>query len=771
MNVFTPTCTIESKRRLRISVQGAVQGVGFRPFLYRLAHELELKGWTVNSPQGLVAEVEGYPQTLAIFLQRLQEEKPSRAVIQTLVTTELEPAGYQEFAIRASEETGGKTTLLLPDIATCPDCLLEIFDPNDRRYLYPFTNCTNCGPRFTIIRDLPYDRHHTAMSAFSQCPQCQAEYDDPRDRRFHAQPNACPVCGPQVELWNKAGTVLQRRQDAMLAAAQAIRDGRIAAVKGVGGFHLITDARSESAVGRLRQRKRRVEKPLAVMFPSLEAIREVCFVSDQEKTLLLSPEAPIVLLRRCPGDNFIAPSVAPRNPYLGCMLPYTPLHHILLRELGFPIVATSGNLSEEPICIDEREALARLAGIADLYLVHNRPILRHADDSVTHIAAGEELLLRRARGYAPLPYRSDFDMPSMLAVGGHLKNTAALSQGRNVFISQHIGDLDNQPSYDAFLEVIAGLKKMYGITLELAACDLHPDYLSTQYAQKTGLPLIPIQHHFAHAVSCMAENRLQGPVLAISWDGTGYGTDGTIWGGEFLTATLSDFQRAAHFRYFPLPSGEKALKEPRRAALGLLFEMMGDKAFLLTNSPALKSFSEEEIRILRTLLEKGIHAPHTCSAGRLFDAVSSLIGLRQIVSFEGQGAMELEFAIGDAASEEFYPYTIVNKSAAPMVVDWEPMAQAIITEVEQNRSTASISIKFHNTLVEIIVAIARRIQYKQIVLTGGCFQNRYLMERAVQRLQAEGFEPYRHRRIPPNDGGLSLGQAVAAYHRSRNQCV
>lgn len=780
--------------RLRVTIRGAVQGVGFRPFVYRLATALGLRGWVNNSSQGVSIEVEGSRPLLEQFLLRLEREKPPRASIQSLESSFLDPVGYTAFEIRHSDEAGEKTALVLPDIATCLDCLREIFDPNNRRYLYPFTNCTNCGPRFSIIEALPYDRPNTTMKKFVMCAACQAEYHDPQDRRFHAQPNACPQCGPHLELWDETGKILATHHDALLAAAEAIREGRIVAVKGLGGFHLVVDARSEQAVVRLRQRKHREEKPLALMYPTMEAVREDCEVSELEERLLLSPESPIVLLQRNHASHIthhaIAPSVAPSNPYLGAMLPYTPLHHILLRELGFPIVATSGNLSDEPICTDEREALERLRGIADVLLVHDRPIVRHVDDSVARIMAGRELVMRRARGYAPLPVRLkrvDKDTPPLLSVGAHLKNTVALTVANNVFISQHIGDLETKEAFEAFRKVINSFRTLYNAEPQRIACDLHPDYLSSKFAKENGVPVVTVQHHYAHVVACMAENELEGQVLGVSWDGTGYGLDGTVWGGEFLLTTQESFQRIGHLRTFRLPGGEKAIKEPRRTALGVLYEVFGDEAFSMNDLPSVQAFSPSELNVLRQILAKGMNSPLTSSAGRLFDAVASLTGLRQRVNFEGQGAMELEFAI-DVETDETYPFsffptdekfqrmTTSNSQNAvsvdtfhPLedVVDWQPMLCAILDDVRRGVSGGRISVRFHNTLAEIIVAMAQRVGEERVVLTGGCFQNKYLTERAVQRLRAEGFRPYWHQRVPPNDGGIALGQVVAAWHRKQ----
>ncbi len=754
-------------KRLRITIRGAVQGVGFRPFVYRLATDMGLPGWVLNSSQGVFIEVEGGKRQLDAFLLRAEREKPPRSFIQSLEYSFLDPVGYTGFEIRHSDGSGDKTALVLPDIATCPDCLRDVFEPANRRYRYPFTNCTNCGPRFTIIEALPYDRPNTTMKNFVMCEPCQAEYENPLDRRFHAQPNACPRCGPHLELWDRGGTVNTSHQEALVAAADAIRAGAIVAVKGLGGFHLLVDARNDEAVKRLRQRKHREEKPFALMVPTLELIAEQCEVSDLEKRLLRSPESPITLLHRKSEirnpKSEIVPSVAPGNPYLGIMLPYTPLHHLLMAELMFPVVATSGNLSDEPICTDEHEALQRLGDMAEVFLVHNRPIARHVDDSIVRIIMGRELVLRRARGYAPLPIALKESGPSLLAVGAHLKNTVATSIGRNVFVSQHIGDLETGEAFAAFQQVISSFHCLYGLRPAAIACDVHPDYLSTQYAGRNGLPVVRVQHHYAHVLSCMAENELDAPALGVAWDGTGYGLDGTVWGGEFLQVTETTFVRAGYFRPFALPGGEKAIKEPRRAAIGLLYELFGEALFAMKELAPVAAFSHQELEILPTMLRKRINAPLTSSAGRLFDAVAAIAGLRQEARFEGQAAMELEFALDGVKTEESYPLRIADLSdKSAIIVDWEPMAREILEDVRDRIPSGIVSAKFHNTLVEAIVAVARRVREERIVLTGGCFQNKYLTERTVRRLRREGFRPYWHQRIPPNDGGIALGQAVAA---------
>jgi hydrogenase maturation protein HypF len=775
--------------RVRAVLRGAVQGVGFRPFVHRLATELALTGWVNNSPQGVFLEVEGPRPALEQFLHRLQSANPPSSFIQSLETTWLDAAGFRAFEIRPSETQGMKTALILPDLATCADCLREIRDPTNRRFVHPFTNCTHCGPRFSIIEALPYDRANTAMNKFAMCPACQAEYDNPQDRRFHAQPNACPACGPHLEFWNAAGKVVAKGGEPLMAAAQAVRAGKIVAVKGIGGFHLLVDARNEKAVRLLRERKHREEKPFALLFPTLESARQVCEISPLEERLLRSPAAPIVLLAKnrqsaiLHRQSSIGPAVAPGNPNLGVMLPSNPIHHLLMAELGFPVVATSGNLSDEPLCTDEREAVERLRGIADFFLVHNRPIVRHVDDSITRVVLGREMILRRARGYAPLPVQArgaevgagnggHASAPSkpanrdprpaiILAVGAHLKNAVALAVGDTVFISQHIGDLETVPADNAFRRVIADFQSLYGAKAETVAADLHPEYLSTQFARACGMKYLGVQHHVAHVLSCIAENEVQLPALGVAWDGTGYGTDGTIWGGEFFLVTEASVERVAGLRPFRLPGSHAAVKEPRRSALGMWFEILGDAVFEKRELPPVAAFSEAELPLLRTMLNRGLNSPKTSSVGRWFDAVAATVNLRQQMRFEGQAAMELEFALAETPTDEFYELPLVTRQAL-CVLDWAPVMEDIVRDARRGVPVGKISAKFHNTLAEAIVAVARRFGVRRVALSGGCFQNRYLLERTVGRLGAEKFSPYWHQRVPTNDGGIALGQVLAA---------
>ncbi|MEW6509583.1 MAG: carbamoyltransferase HypF [Bacteroidota bacterium] len=769
--------------RAHIAIRGVVQGVGFRPFIYRLAQDLGLTGWVMNTPQGVFVETEGEQEAIDRFILRVGAEKPPLASIQSLESSFLDPVGFSTFDIRESSSEGEIRALVLPDIASCPECVAEVFDPRNRRHRYPFTNCTNCGPRFTIIESLPYDRPNISMKIFSMCDKCRKEYDNPADRRFHAQPIACPQCGPQLALWDAQGAVRAGRDEALLEAVRILRNGGIIALKGLGGFQLLVDAGNADAVALLRRRKRREEKPFALMVPDAGVAAALCEVSPLEKRLLQSPESPIVLLRKRPemdgalgGICSLNSPVAPRNPNLGIMLPYTPLHHLLMHEIGTPIVATSGNLSDEPICIDELQALDRLRGIADAFLVHNRPIVRHADDSIARVLLGRELVLRRARGYSPLPIRTEYDTPELLAVGAHLKSVVAVARGRDAFISQHLGDLDTPQSLDAFGAAVRDLQSMFAIRPAAVAADMHPDYHSTRLAHSIALPVLPVQHHAAHIASCMAENSINGAVLGVSWDGTGYGTDGTVWGGEFLRTNGEEFSRVATFRRFRLPGGDRAAREPRRSALGLLYELYGTSALARADLAPVRAFTQRETFTLITMLERGVNAPLTSSAGRLFDAVASLVGLRQISNFEGQAAMDLEFALAGENVADSYRcelFTAVGGERDPhapqWIADWSGVIADILRDLRAGTPIRRISARFHNALVELIIDVARRNGDGRVVLSGGCFQNAYLTERTVQRLREEGFLPYWHQRVPPNDGGIALGQIYAATLRSRRE--
>lgn len=766
--------TGQSACGLRVEISGAVQGVGFRPSVYRLATELALTGWVINDARGVVISVEGPKPAIEQFLARIRSEPPPNALIHRLDWRWLPVVGYDRFTIRASHASGGRTAAVLPDLATCPDCLAEVRNPADRRHRYAFTNCTRCGPRFSIIRALPYDRPNTTMQAFAMCPSCQAEYGAPLDRRFHAQPNACPACGPQLALWQHDGRDGWREtatgDPALRLAAAAIRGGAVVAVKGLGGFHLVVDASSAAAVGRLRDRKRRPDKPLALMVADLEHVRRICVSEAGAEALLSAPQAPIVLLPRRPppGDASlpIADAVAPGNPTLGVMLPATPLHHLLLAEVGRPVVATSGNVSDEPICIDERDAVQRLGPFADLFLVHDRPIARQVDDSVVHIVAGAPRLLRRARGYAPLPVRLRAPVPPILAVGAHFKNTIALSVDDQVFISQHVGDLATPQAIAAFERVIADFLDLYAVAPVAIAYDLHPDYRSSLWARAAVLERdcrgIAVPHHHAHFAACLAENQVAGPALGVIWDGTGYGVDGTIWGGEFLLGDAGSVQRVAHLRPFRLPGGDACAREPRRVALALLLLAFGEAALVWDDLAPVASFSAAERALVATMLARRINAPASSSIGRLFDGVAALIGLAQRCSFEGQAAMALQFAAAAAGTERgSYPLPLCG-AALPNQLDWQPMIAAVVEDVRRRIDPGIIAARFHHGLVDGLADVARRIGQPRVALSGGCFQNRLLLERADARLRAAGFEVLLPARVPCNDGGISLGQVAVA---------
>ena len=749
--------------RIALDVRGAVQGVGFRPFIYRLATGLQLTGWVRNCSEGVRIEVEGPGESVEAFVRRLAREAPPLSDIQRITRTPLAPAGGRAFVIAASETGGEPRVVVLPDLAICPDCLRELHDPADRRYRYPFINCTNCGPRYSIIEALPYDRSRTTMAAFALCPRCRAEYEDPADRRFHAEPTACPTCGPHLEVWDGTGAILAVRDEALGRAADAVRRGEILALKGLGGFQLLVDAANADAVERLRRRKGRPHKPFALMYPTLDLISRHCRVSPVEETLLTAPAAPIVLLSRHSGVRpAIADGVAPGRATLGVMLPYTALHVLLIEELGMPLVATSGNLSDEPICTEGREAVTRLADVADLFLVHDRPIARPVDDSVVRVIAGDPVVLRAARGYAPLAVPVEADLPPLLAVGGHLKNAVAVARTDQIVLSQHVGDLDTDLSRQVFTRTRTALTQLYALTPAVTVCDLHPDYATTRAADAGGNPVIRVQHHYAHVLAAMAESRLQPPVLGVAWDGTGYGPDGTVWGGEFLRVTADGFVRTAHLRTFGLPGGEAAVREPRRSALGVLFELFGNTVLARDDLAPVRATTPLERRVFAAMLRGGINTPRTSSAGRLFDAMASLLDLTQRASYEGQAVAALEDAVAECSGRERYPFDLRGDLGECGILDWGPLIEAVLADLERGAVLPVIADRFHGTLAEMIVAAARDAGEPRVILTGGCFQNAVLTARASARLAEEGFQVIRHRRIPPNDGGLAVGQAMAA---------
>jgi len=745
----------------RLQVNGIVQGVGFRPFVYQLALRLGLKGEVANTSSGVSIHIEGPADRLRAFETELAGKAPPLSHIVEVISRPEIIKSFSDFRITASRGGAAMATLISPDAAMCADCLREMFDPADRRYRYPFTNCTNCGPRYTIIDDIPYDRPKTSMRHFTMCAACQAEYDDPLDRRFHAQPNACPVCGPRVGLWD-ARRKEMGSGDPIAAAAELIRQGKIVAVKGLGGFHLAADALNAAAVARLRQRKLREEKPFAVMSPDLDAIRAYAVVEPEDEKLLRSMQRPIVLLRKKePGR--LAEEVAPRNPYVGAMLPYTPLHHLLLRQGFEALVMTSGNLSEEPIAIDNDDAFDRLAGIADYFLVHDRDIYLRSDDSVVRRAAGDTRFLRRSRGYVPVPVFLKHALPPILACGAELKSTVCIVKGDQAFISQHIGDLENLSTYEFFQKTVAHLQRILGVRPEVIACDLHPDYLSTRWAEEQeAIPKVRVQHHHAHIVSGMAEHRLEGAVIGVACDGTGYGPDGTVWGGEVLVADAGGFERAAHLACVPMPGSAAAIREPWRMAVSYLQDAFGAGLWGL-NLPVLREAGPDKVQLMLEMAVKRLNSPLTSSLGRLFDGVAAIAGLRSRVTYEGQAAMELEMA---AAEETESVYDYAWEEGAPCRILPAPIIRGVAADVGKGLGVPAISAKFHNTLVrmfsDLCESIRRQCGLGRVVLSGGVFQNARLLTGLIPALAARGFEVYSHRQVPANDGGIALGQALIA---------
>ncbi|HET6327576.1 MAG TPA: carbamoyltransferase HypF [Planctomycetaceae bacterium] len=756
--------------RRAITVEGIVQGVGFRPFVYALAKRLRLRGFVKNQTGRVLIEAEGTPSNLDRFLRDLREHSPPLARINSLSCRALAVRGDAAFVIESSEHDADSPIFISPDVATCDDCLAELFDPADRHYRYPFLNCTNCGPRLTIIQGAPYDRARTTMASFPMCPDCAAEYHNPADRRFHAQPAACPACGPRLSVCTAAGQSIETA-DPLAYFVEALRGSRIGALKGLGGFHLVCDAGDEEVVRELRNRKHRDEKPFAVMVSDRETAERFCEIDTNEAELLRSPRRPIVLLKKRAASMLgsICDSVAPHNPRLGVMLPYTALHHLLLE--GFPgrsLVMTSGNRSDEPIAYEDADAFERLSGIADLFLVHNRPIHVRCDDSVTRIVDSQESPVRRSRGYAPQPVALSVPCARpILAVGGQLKGVFALGRDRQAFLSHHLGDLDHWDAYRAFVRDVGLYEELFAVAPELIVHDLHPDYASTNYARgrsaATEIPLLAVQHHHAHVASCMAEHGLDEPVIGVSFDGTGYGTDGVIWGGEFLVADYRHFRRAAHLRYVGLPGGDSAVREPWRMAVAQLRD-----ADLSCDS--LKGRVDgSKLRTINQMLDRGINTPLTSSAGRLFDAIAALAGVRDTVTYEGQAAIELEWLASELRPDGAYPFELTaahwpktDGAPATREVDTRPLIREVVADVQSGIDARRIARRFHATIVEIIaatcVAIREETQIEAVVLSGGVFMNALVASQSAARLSAEGFRVYRHVLVPPNDGGLSLGQ-------------
>jgi hydrogenase maturation protein HypF len=758
-----------TRRRVRARVTGTVQGVGFRPFVYRLAGELGLGGWVLNDVDGVLLEVDGPAAAVAAFLDRLEDEAPPLAIVEGVAVAELPALGEREFRIRASPAGGEPAAPVSPDTATCAECLAEVGDPGDRRFRYPFTNCTNCGPRFTIVEGVPYDRPLTTMSGFEMCAECRREYEDPGDRRFHAQPNACPACGPRARLLGADGREreLGGAPDAVAAAAAALAAGRIVAVKGLGGYHLACRADSEEAVAALRARKHREEKPFAVMVADLGAARELARLNPAEAELLTSRERPIVLVPRRPGAA-LAAAVAPRAPELGLMLPYSPLHHVLLSESGGPLVMTSGNISDEPIAYLDAEALERLGSIADLFLVHDRPIHIRTDDSVTRVVSFAGVptrqVLRRSRGFVPTSLRLPVAAARpILACGAELKSTFCLAKGERAWVGHHIGDLENFETLRSFREGVEHFRRVFAVEPALCAHDLHPDYLSTKYAlEMEGVELVQVQHHHAHLAACLAEHGEEGPALGAIFDGTGLGSDGSVWGGELLIGDLRGFERRGHLLEVPLPGGAAAIREPWRMACAWAGAALGSRPPLPATLRG--RVEERDWRNCCELIERGIGSPPTSSVGRLFDAVGALCGAPARAPYEGQAAVELE-GMCVAGEGGRYEMPLLGEGDG-FVLDPRPTVRAVLADLDRGHAPALVAARFHETLaVATAEAFAAEHDLDTVVLSGGVFQNRRLLERVAELLAAAGLRPLTPERLPANDGGVSFGQAAVAAAR------
>ncbi len=746
--------------RLKIDITGLVQGVGFRPFVFKLAEDLGLRGYVLNNATGVLIEVEGEEGKLNEFLVRVDRDKPDISRIFSLQHAFFEESGFSGFEIRESMDRGGKGVFILPDISACEECLNDVTEPRDRRFLYPLTNCTNCGPRFTIMERLPYDRRNTSMRNFSMCPECKREYHMDSDRRFHAQPVACGACGPWISLYDREGQVLCEKESALEKTVNLIRKGYIIAAKGLGGYHLICDATSEDTVRRLRERKHREEKPLAVMFPGLDAIRREMNITPLEERAITSIEKPVVIVEK-KASTSLAASVSPGYRSAGVFLPYTPMHYLILRKFRKPVVATSANISDEPIVADEADAFARLSGTADYFLTHNRRILRRCDDSVVRIAAGRQMPVRRSRGFAPLPVTLPFKLKKpVLALGAYMNSTIALGIDDRVFISQHIGDLDTPLAMEFYEQAVEDFLGLFRIKPEVVVSDMHPGYYSTKYGERRFRPmLLKVQHHYAHILSCMAENGVTDNtgVIGFAFDGTGYAPDGTIWGGEVLTASYSGFKRVFHLSPYRLPGGDRAVKEPCRSAISLLYETLGEEA---GKADVLPLTLEEKLFFIN-MIKKDINSPVTTSMGRLFDAIASITGLRHRVSYHAQAAAELEQLALGSDENASYPFSI-EKNA----IVHTPIVRMILEDLKAGAPKEDIARKFHNTIVEIIVSTAESVRKEtgisHAALSGGVFQNTILLESSFNALKERGFIPLTHQLVPPNDGGIALGQAVFA---------
>ncbi|MFX4221917.1 MAG: carbamoyltransferase HypF [Thalassobaculum sp.] len=762
-----------SRERWRLRIRGVVQGVGFRPFVWRMATERGLTGWVRNESDAVLIEAEGDTAELTAFEQALRHRPPANARIIEITAEAVALEDAADFEIHRSMAGRDRAAHVLADLAPCPTCLAEMADPADRRHRYPFINCTDCGPRYSIIEDLPYDRARTAMRAFALCPACSAEYGDPGSRRFHAEPTACAACGPELSLLASSGDMRPRGDDALREAAAALRHGQIVAVKGVGGFHLMTDARNDWAVRRLRDGKDRETKPFAVLFPDLATVGRHCRLDALAEAALTSPARPILLLPK--AGAALAPSVAPGNPRLGALLPYSPLHHLLLQDLGFPLVATSGNRGGEPIVRDDAAALKRLSGVADLFLTHNRPIVRPIEDSVVQVVCDGLQVLRRGRGYGLLAAPLKHPAGGILAYGGHLKTTVALTTTDGILCSPHIGDLETADGRRAHGDAVADISRLHAVAPRLAVRDPHPDYPSSTAAERSGLPVTVVQHHVAHIAACLAEHGSAPPALGFAWDGSGYGPDGTVWGGEALRLDRTGWQRVARLRPFRLPGGDAAIREPRRSAIGLLQAAYGDGWLTMDDLLPVADFDPIERAVIGRAIARGFNAPLTSSVGRLFDGIAALCGLGLRSGHEGQAATALEAAAGSLPFSAAYPFPVRDTDGAPgLEIDWHPALDLIVADLRCGRPVAEIAAALHHGLAGSVVTVARRIGEPKVVLTGGCFQNVRLTETAVDALQSAGFAPLWHRELPPNDGGLAVGQAAWATWmetREERSCV
>lgn len=747
-----------------VRIDGIVQGVGFRPFIYRLANDTNLKGFVLNDSRGVYIEIEGEKENINDFLKKVNLLKPVQAHIENIQTTASKPKGFKDFKILKSKKLKEVRPFISPDIAVCSDCLSEINTPIDKRYLYPFINCTNCGPRFTIINDLPYDRINTTMKPFVMCKFCKTQYESPENRRFHAQPNACEKCGPNLSLiTNDLNVISNNNTQVIKLAANALQDGKIIAIKGLGGFHLACLATDDNAVKTLRDRKKRFHKPVAIMVKNIEAAEKLCNISIAEKKFLKDPSRPIVLLKK-KNDCKISKEIAPNLDHIGIIMPYTPLHFLLMQNLNDPIVLTSGNLSEEPISIDNNEAISRLSKIADLFILHNREILIGCDDSVIKVFNAIEYPVRRSRGYVPLPILiKKHSNISVLSMGADLKNTFCLYHKGYAYLSQHNGDLEFKENIDFVKSNISHFQKVFKVKPDCIAHDLHPGYFSTKLANEFDIPKIAIQHHEAHIASCMADNNINEEVFGVSFDGTGYGDDGKIWGGEFFYGDFSNFKRISHFCYKPLPGGDKAIKEVYRYAISIIYSIFG-RDFDFLSFKSLKGISPDKINTILKMIDNKINSPLTSSAGRLFDAVSAISGICSYSYYEGQAAIILE-TMAKTKNLKPYNYTIIEDIDRVWVINMDDMFTEIIEKIDLI-SQSEIASRFHITIAKIIIEILNKARdkfgNKKVVLSGGVFQNMVLLKLVTKLLKENNFKYYIHNRVPCNDGGLSLGQAVIA---------